>query len=624
MFRRFALVCGLIALLIASARTDPLLLTVAQEEPSPTPTGTAMPSQTTTLTLTPTLTATPSLMVSATATGTVTVIVTAQAATPTPTPTRTATAKLTATSTPSATVTPTPTSRPLGPTPRPRISGQWWSTRSPGGPSQSSRPDPTYPNLLGTAAASPFQPVRQQGPRPGPAGPQNDPALLSPGPTLPAPPPQLSALAVSSITRSSVTVTWSSDIPSTSEVDYGLDAGLSGGTSTDPSLVTDHRLVLTNLRPDTTYYFVAWGSSGGGAPGALPQASFVTTAEGLGPEVDNPVAQVAGTAASITWTTRTGIASQLEYGTTPNYQSSTLLQVFRSQTQSVILTGLQPRATYHYRIKSWDGTGFLNASDDQTFSTGVAGLTTLLGDRTIRSERVTLREGQALTYPYTAGQTGQASRVQLYVDDGSTASAIRVALYADANGGPGQLLAQASLSGPLATGWTSVDIPQIATQAGTRYWLAVLIPPHSGEVHLRDGGAGTSPSSGPIGLTAFPTAWPGQETGGRSALSAFIQQVPPSVALAGASDNDAVTGTLTLSALIDDDVPVNDVQFFADGAPIGAPLTTQPYSLKWDTTTLAPGQEHTLAVRATDAAGRPGMSRVVTIQVTNDPGNSNL
>jgi len=59
---------------------------------------------------------------------------------------------------------------------------------------------------------------------------------------------------------------------------------------------------------------------------------------------------------------------------------------------------------------------------------------------------------------------------------------------------------------------------------------------------------------------------------------------------------------VTVSANASDTVGVVGVQFKLDGANLGAEATSAPYSVTWNTTTMANGS-HTLSAVARDAAG---------------------
>ncbi|HUE69823.1 MAG TPA: fibronectin type III domain-containing protein, partial [Pirellulaceae bacterium] len=73
--------------------------------------------------------------------------------------------------------------------------------------------------------------------------------------------------------------------------------------------------------------------------------------------------------ATITWTTDEASDTQVEYGTTTSYGSSTTLNTSLVTSHSQVLSGLNPDTTYHYRVKSRDAAGNLATSGDFTFTT---------------------------------------------------------------------------------------------------------------------------------------------------------------------------------------------------------------------------------------------------------------
>jgi len=287
--------------------------------------------------------------------------------------------------------------------------------------------------------------------------------------------------------------------------------------------------------------------------------------------------------------------------------------------QQMLLTRLRPGTAYHYRVKTWDSGGNLAASADFTFKTALAGLSTLLGDQTLYPGRVSLAGGQAAAYPYTAAQSGQANSVRLYVDAGSTAPALRVALYADQIGSPGTILAQGTAPG-LTPGWITVSIPPVSVTQGGRYWLAVLSPIGDGGVNLRTAlGVGIGQLSRQTTLAAFPAAWTAGALSAGSPLSASVQQIPPAITLTGPSDGATVAGSVPLSAVVDDDMPIAQVQFYVDGLPAGLPLVAAPYVATWDSTGSAASQPHSITARTFDTLGRSQVSTAITVQVDNGP-----
>jgi len=105
------------------------------------------------------------------------------------------------------------------------------------------------------------------------------------------------------------------------------------------------------------------------------QICAVKTTSGSTADVTPPVvtgvavSQVSQTGATVGWTTNEAADTQVEYGATAAYGSSTALNTTRSTTHSVALTGLAPATLYRYRVKSRDAAGNLATSADATFTT---------------------------------------------------------------------------------------------------------------------------------------------------------------------------------------------------------------------------------------------------------------
>jgi 3-phytase len=76
--------------------------------------------------------------------------------------------------------------------------------------------------------------------------------------------------------------------------------------------------------------------------------------------------------ATIQWTTNEASDSQVEYGPTTAYGSSTTLQTSMATSHSVTMSGLTAATLCHYRVKSKDAAGNQAASSDFTFTTAPA------------------------------------------------------------------------------------------------------------------------------------------------------------------------------------------------------------------------------------------------------------
>jgi hypothetical protein len=88
------------------------------------------------------------------------------------------------------------------------------------------------------------------------------------------------------------------------------------------------------------------------------------------------------------------------------------------------------------------------------------------------------------------------------------------------------------------------------------------------------------------------------------------------VTVTAPADGSTVSGNVTVTATAHSSVGINNVQFQLDGANLGAPITSTPYSLTWDTTTVSNGA-HVLTAVATDANGNATTSGPVNVIVAN-------
>jgi hypothetical protein len=90
----------------------------------------------------------------------------------------------------------------------------------------------------------------------------------------------------------------------------------------------------------------------------------------------------------------------------------------------------------------------------------------------------------------------------------------------------------------------------------------------------------------------------------------------PTVAITAPANGATVSSVVSVTATASDNVGVAGVQFLLDGVNLGAEDTTAPYSVSWNTATIANGS-HTLTAVARDAAGNATTSTAVTVTVSN-------
>ena len=210
-------------------------------------------------------------------------------------------------------------------------------------------------------------------------------------------PPVISGIATSGVTANAATVTWTTDEPSDSTVEYGTSMAY-GATAASTPRVTAHSLALSGLVASTTYHFRVKSRDAAGNLATSGDNTFTTAASGGG---SAPVISILSTGgvttggATVTWTTDRASDTQVEYGPSASYGSSTPLNPTRATSHSATLTGLADGAMYHFRVKSRDAAGNLAASGDQTFMTastaggggsGGGGIDPLKTDRNVYPE----------------------------------------------------------------------------------------------------------------------------------------------------------------------------------------------------------------------------------------------
>jgi len=199
--------------------------------------------------------------------------------------------------------------------------------------------------------------------------------------------PVISDIQATAITINSATISWKTDEPTISKIEYSISNNLESATIvTDASLFTDHVHTLATLTENTVYYHritaedaagnkissslqnftTAQTTSGGVAPKLAPVPVQDVTA----PLISNVlVSNVTANSAVITWTTDEPADSQIDYGLTKTYASSTILDANLVTSHSQGISGLELSTKYFIKVKSRDASGNLRDAEDFDFTT---------------------------------------------------------------------------------------------------------------------------------------------------------------------------------------------------------------------------------------------------------------
>jgi predicted phage tail protein len=181
----------------------------------------------------------------------------------------------------------------------------------------------------------------------------------------------LAILAPSSLFAADVSLAWDAN----SETDlagYRIYYGTSSRSYGSPVTLGKVTTYTVQSLSSGTYFFTVTAFNSSGAESGY--SNEVTTT--IAPTDTTPPVYVAisagsitSTGAIVTWTTNELSDSQVEYGITPGFGISTVLNTALVTSHAQSLTGLSPNTLYYYRAKSSDAAGNSSYSGSFTFTT---------------------------------------------------------------------------------------------------------------------------------------------------------------------------------------------------------------------------------------------------------------
>jgi glucose/arabinose dehydrogenase len=242
--------------------------------------------------------------------------------------------------------------------------------------------------------------------------------------------------------------------------------------------------------------------------------------------------------------------------------------VIARSVNSVSAPGPQALGAASYLFGSWsDGLGATHAITapasgtagyTATFTEQVGAPASLAGADVIGTNTSSAPAGRGEVYRTTAGRTGVATSLRIYLDGTSRASRLILGLYADVGGEPGALLGSGALAAPAAGAWNTVTLATgVPISNGTAYWIGLLNPSDStGVLAWRDhagGSGGAERTTQGQALSALPATWATGASYNDGPLSAAawgpagpLPPVPAALVVAPASlSASATTGATT-------------------------------------------------------------------------------
>ena len=173
-------------------------------------------------------------------------------------------------------------------------------------------------------------------------------------------PPVISSVTATT-TETSANITWTTNKPATSRVDYGTSPGSLTQNVTSGAFDTSHSVTLPGLVTGITYYYRvtsvdSQANSGTFPLVADPPLSFVA-ADTTPPVISAISASPGSTTAAITWTTNENSTSVVLFGTSPGNLNLSASDPALVTTHSITLTGLAMGTSYYFRVSSADSAG---------------------------------------------------------------------------------------------------------------------------------------------------------------------------------------------------------------------------------------------------------------------------
>jgi hypothetical protein len=212
---------------------------------------------------------------------------------------------------------------------------------------------------------------------------------------------------------------------------------------------------------------------------------------------------IGSSGASISWATSTQASSQVFYGTTTSYGSSTTLDSTLVTSHSQALNGLNPSTSYHYQVRSTDGLGNTVSSTDNTFTTGAASgcpCTIWSSSATPANPSANDNGSVELGVKFQSDTAGFITGIRFYKGANNTGTHV-----GNLWSSTGTLLASATFTGETATGWQQVTFSTpVSINANTTYLASYHAPAggYAADANFFNSGIDNSPFHVPSSSTA--------------------------------------------------------------------------------------------------------------------------
>lgn len=174
-------------------------------------------------------------------------------------------------------------------------------------------------------------------------------------------PPVITDVKFNTTSDGNVLVEWVTDKPSTSQIMFCDPDGLCSWTEPDTTLVRNHSMLVSGLKPDMKYHITIKSIDSSGNVGEFETDQMFTGNVGSdtkAPQITELKASaISDISIKVTWNTDEPSTSQVMYGTTQSYEKSTSKSTVLTTFHSVTITNLNPQTSYYIKAVSEDAAG---------------------------------------------------------------------------------------------------------------------------------------------------------------------------------------------------------------------------------------------------------------------------
>ncbi len=190
-----------------------------------------------------------------------------------------------------------------------------------------------------------------------------------PKPNEPAAAPKISDIAIQSLGGNEVTIVWSTDTPTYSQLEYGRTDKY-GAVIEAQQFTTQHTATISNLSPATLYHYRITAIDQAGGQSSTVDAPFITF-DSAAPVISNiRTISITPNSFELAWQTNKPAVGGVKFGVTDAYISGEAMETGDYLTgHALTINGLKAGTVYHYKIFQTDKNGNDAQSADLIVST---------------------------------------------------------------------------------------------------------------------------------------------------------------------------------------------------------------------------------------------------------------